>query len=305
MLTLNKYIEDNEVPFFNSIDYAPFNDSNFVDMLNEWCKFNHGSLQIRPLIEDELKTDANVIRKRVTNLINVRKYKYTRLYDTTLLEYNPIENYSMTEEGTDTTSASGTKTDDLGAYSDTTSGTDTNTITDAKTEKIGTYEDAITSTTTNDIAKMTTTTKNDTTNTGSETHERKVAPFDSDAYSEQELNTDTFKDRKNSTNTETIASPHTDTTTKRDTTTGGARENSYTTSTTDELQHGMSHNISSRINSYTDESSGTTMHKFTRSGNIGVTTSQQMLESERDIALFNFIGIVAHDIIKSICICIY
>ena len=305
MLTLSRYIEDNEVPFFNTIDYAPFNDSNFVDMLNEWCKFNHGSLQIRTLIEDELKTDANVIRKRVTNLINVRKYKYTRLYDTTLLEYNPIENYSMTEEGTDTTSASGTKTDDLGAYSDTTSGTDTNTITDAKTEKIGTYEDAITSTTTNDIAKMTTTTKNDTTNTGSETHERKVAPFDSDAYSEQELNTDTFKDRKNSTNTETIASPHTDTTTKRDTTTGGARENSYTTSTTDELQHGMSHNISSRSNSYTDESSGTTTHKFTRSGNIGVTTSQQMLESERDIALFNFIGIVAHDIIKSICICIY
>ena len=305
MLTLSKYIEDNEVPFFNTIDYAPFNDSNFVDMLNEWCKFNHGSLQIRPLIEDELKTDADVIRKRVTNLINVRKYKYTRLYDTTLLEYNPIENYSMTEEGTDTTSASGTKTDDLGAYSDTTSGTDTNTITDAKTEKIGTYEDAITSTTTNDIAKMTTTTKNDTTNTGSETHERKVAPFDSDTYSEQELNTDTFKDRKNSTNAETIVSPHTDTTTKRDITTGGARENSYTTSTTDELQHGMSHNISSRINSYADESSGTTTHKFTRSGNIGVTTSQQMLESERDIALFNFIGIVAHDIIKSICICIY
>ena len=305
MLTLSKYIDNNEVPFFNSIDYAPFNDSNFVDMLNEWCKFNHGSLQIRPLIEDELKTDANVIRKRVTNLINVRKYKYTRLYDTTLLEYNPIENYSMTEEGTDTTSASGTKTDDLGAYSDTTSGTDTNTITDAKTEKIGTYEDAITSTTTNDIAKMTTTTKNDTINTGSETHERKIAPFDSDTYSEQELNTDTFKDRKNSTNTETIASPHTDTTTKRDTTTGGARENSYTTSTTDELQHGMSHNISSRSNLYTDESSGTTTHKFTRSGNIGVTTSQQMLESERDIALFNFIGIVAHDIIKSICICIY
>ena len=102
MLTLSKYIEDNEVPFFNSIDYAPFNDSNFVDMLNEWCKFNHGSLQIRPLIEDALKTDADVIRKRVTNLINVRKYKYTKLYDTTLLEYNPIENYDNNEESTTT-----------------------------------------------------------------------------------------------------------------------------------------------------------------------------------------------------------
>lgn len=305
MLALSKYIEDNEVPFFNSINYAPFNDSNFVDMLNEWCKFNHGTLQIRPLIEDALKTDADVIRKRVTNLINVNKYKYSKLYDTTLLEYNPIENYSMTEEGTDTNSTSGTKTDDLGAYSDTTSGTDTTTITDAKTEKIGTYEDASTSTTTNDIAKLTTTTNNATTDTGSETHERKVAPFDSDTYSEQELNTDTFKDRKNVTNTETIISPHTDTTTKRDTITGGARENSTTTTTTDSLQHGMAHDISARSNLYTDESNGTTTHKLTRSGNIGVTTSQQMLESERDIALFNFIGIVAHDIIKSICICIY
>ena len=305
MLTLSKYIEDNEVPFFNSIDYAPFNDSNFVDMLNEWCNFNHGSLQIRPLIEDTLKTDADVIRKRVTNLINVRKYKYSKLYDTTLLEYNPIENYSMTEEGTDTTTASGTKTDDLGAYSDTTSGTDTTTITDSKTEKIGAYEDASTSATTNDIAKLTTNTNNVTTDTGSETHERKVAPFDSDTYSEQEMNTDSFKDRRNVNDTETIVSPHTDTTTTRGTTTGGARENTYTTSTTDALQHGMTRGISSRSNLYTDESRGTTTHKFTRSGNVGVTTSQQMLESERDIAMFNFIGIVAHDIIKSICICIY
>ena len=305
MLTLSKYIEDNEVPFFNTIDYAPFNDSNFVDMLNEWCKFNHGSLQIRPLIEDALKTDADVIRKRVTNLINVRKYKYTRLYDTTLLEYNPIENYSMTEEGTNTSSESGTKTDNLGAYSDTTSGTDTTTITDSKTEKIGAYEDASTSATTSDIAKLTTNTNNVVTDTGSETHERKVAPFDSDTYSEQEMNTDSFKDRRNVTDTETIVSPHSDTTTTRGTTKGGARENSYTTSTTDALEHGMTHNISSRSNSYTDESNGTTTHKFTRSGNIGVTTSQQMLESERDIAMFNFIGIVAHDIIKSICICIY
>ena len=305
MMTLSKYIEDNEVPFFNSIDYAPFNDSNFVTMLNEWCQFNHGSLQIRPLIEDALKTDVNVIRKRVTNLINVGKYKYSKLYETTLLNYNPIENYSMTEEGTDTTSASGTKTDDLGAYSDTTSGTDTTTVTDSKTEKIGAYEETSNSVSSDEIDKLTTNTTEATTNAGSETHERKVAPFDSDAYSEQELNTDTFKDRRNVTNTETIVSPHTDTTTKRETVAGGARENFYTTNTTDSLQHGMAHNISSRNNLYTDESKGTTTHKFTRSGNIGVTTSQQMLESERDIAMFNFIAIVAHDIIKSICICVY
>ena len=42
-----------------------------------------------------------------------------------------------------------------------------------------------------------------------------------------------------------------------------------------------------------------------RSGNIGVTTSQQMLESQRALANFNFVGIVARDIVKRIGILIY
>ena len=305
MMTLNSYMENNAVPFFSTLDYAPFNDSTFVDMLNEWCKFNHGTLQIRPLLEDALKKDAEIIRKRVTNLVNVRKYQYSKLYNTTLLEYNPIENYSMTETGTDTNATNGTKTDTLGSYTDINSGTDTTTLNDSKKENIGTYEDVTHSVTGTDYGKMTTTESNSTTNTGSETHERKVAPFDSDAYAEQELTTDTFKDRKTIAENETIVANRTDTITKNDTITGGARNNTYTTTSTTSLQHGMKKEISERNNSYTDESRGTTTHELTRSGNIGVTTSQQMLESERDIAMFNFIGIVAHDIIKSICICIY
>ena len=46
-------------------------------------------------------------------------------------------------------------------------------------------------------------------------------------------------------------------------------------------------------------------HENRTRGNIGVTTSQQMLESEREVALFNFVGIVAHDIVKLIAICLY
>ena len=195
MMTLNNYMDNNTVPFFSTLDYTPFNDSTFVDMLNEWCKFNHGTLQIRPLLEDALKTDADIIRKRVTNLVNVRKYQYSKLYATTLLEYNPIENYSMTETGTDTNATNGTKIDTLGGYTDTTSGTDTTTLNDSKTENIGTYEDINHSVTGTDYGKMTTNESNVTTNTGSETHERKVAPFDSDTYSEQELTTDSLKDR--------------------------------------------------------------------------------------------------------------
>lgn len=46
-------------------------------------------------------------------------------------------------------------------------------------------------------------------------------------------------------------------------------------------------------------SSTTLTHNFTRSGNIGVTTSQQMLQSERDIAKFDFIGYVAEMIVNN------
>lgn len=47
----------------------------------------------------------------------------------------------------------------------------------------------------------------------------------------------------------------------------------------------------------TGSSSTTLVHSFTRSGNIGVTTSQQMLQSERDLAHFDFIGYVAELIV--------
>lgn len=46
-------------------------------------------------------------------------------------------------------------------------------------------------------------------------------------------------------------------------------------------------------------SSSTLTHNFTRSGNIGVTTSQQMLQSERDLAHFDFIGYVAEMIVTN------
>lgn len=49
-----------------------------------------------------------------------------------------------------------------------------------------------------------------------------------------------------------------------------------------------------------DGSSSTVLtHSFNRSGNIGVTTSQQMLQSERDLAHFDFIGYVAEMIVTN------
>lgn len=62
--------------------------------------------------------------------------------------------------------------------------------------------------------------------------------------------------------------------------------------------------------SYTDTDNTTyghiIEHELTRSGNIGVTTSQQMLVSERvDAAPFNIVEIIAKDIIRNICFCVF
>ena len=71
----------------------------------------------------------------------------------------------------------------------------------------------------------------------------------------------------------------------------------------DTTDYSTSYNSSSENKTGKSEASGqsntTFTHNFTRSGNIGVTTSQQMLQSERDIAHFDFIGYVAEMIVTN------
>lgn len=147
--------------------------------------------------------------KLVKSHLLLNSYKYSGLYKTTLLEYNPIENYSMTETGTDTRTPNITTTDtsNLGEQSNSTTSTDS------------------------------------------------VSPYD----------TQTFTDSN-----KTIISEN-----------NGAREDS---------------------NTRTESGTETTKHDFKRSGNIGVTTSQQMLESERKVVNFTFLKIVFNNIIDDTCI---
>lgn len=57
--------------------------------------------------------------------------------------------------------------------------------------------------------------------------------------------------------------------------------------------------------STTGSTSEAFIHSLNRSGNIGVTTSQQMLQSERDIAEFDFIGYVAERVASQFTTAIY
>lgn len=143
------------------------------------------------------------------------KYEYDKLVDTLSLEYNPIENYSMTEKGTDTRTPNITQTN---------KGVNTNTV--------GVDTSITTGKTTFDKSNSFI---NDTktTNTGTNTDT-------------QDINT-------------TV-------------TTAGNEK---------------------------------TVHEFTRRGNIGVTTSQQMIESERQLAMFSVVDLFVKAIADIILIGVY
>lgn len=77
----------------------------------------------------------------------------------------------------------------------------------------------------------------------------------------------------------------------------------YATSSGDTTDYSTSYNSETENktgkSAATGSSSTTLTHNFTRSGNIGVTTSQQMLQSERDLAHFDFVGYVAEMIVTN------
>lgn len=143
------------------------------------------------------------------------KYEYDKLVDTLSLEYNPIENYSMTEKGTETRTPNITQTN---------KGVNTNTVG---------VDTSIT--------------------TGKTTFDK----------------SDSFINDTKTTNTGT----NTDT-----------------------------QDINTTVTTAGNEK---TVHEFIRSGNIGVTTSQRMIESERQLAMFSVVDLFVKAIADIILIGVY
>ena len=105
----------------------------------------------------------------------------------------------------------------------------------------------------------------------------------------------------------------------------GEAENTSATSSTDRIVNGRieagnpaafgytdTESFTNRVNTKTynnvkdqDGGTDTTSHTLTRSGNIGVTTTQQMLESERELANFNILKDFFDELSKEILLGVY
>ena len=187
-----------------------------------------------------------IIRNLVDAVLTDKKYEIDTLYNTTILEYNPIENYNSTEK--ETTAISGSEIDTKsGSEIHARTGNDSTTYTGGTT----------------------------TTPTGSTSVTRKETAFNepSDlATSSQDVTS------YEGMSTSEVFNNRADTVT-HDTT---------DTSTFNNLKN--EHTFNNRKNERT----------FERKGNIGVTTSQQMLEQERNIALFSVWQHIANIVQESI-----
>lgn len=311
MLTISQYITENSVLPFSNSDFAqngyePLSSGDFQTMLTEWINFNHGELQVRPTVENAMETDVTTIQKMIVNLYKVKKYTYERLYNSTLLKYEPIENYDRLETITDSTVKDTTGSTDYGLQNTTSSITSDNVDGAQKNDNTTTEKMEYGETTTVIKDKLTKSGKERSSDSGKKVSERNVAPYDSETYYNQEKTTDSFDnyshtnellDRIDETNSTVNVPAKTDNKTTTVVENIGEKTNTQTATTQQQQQ--------AHTDTVTGKEETTYKHENHTHGNIGVTTSQQMLESEREVALFNFVGIVAHDIIKLIAICIY
>lgn len=222
IITLNEWIE--KFPTINTIfdkvsaDLKLFTIFTSSEMFSYFVD-KYGERDFYKYYDNENTTSNTDSVKRASNYIALygksHKYEYNKLVDTLSLEYNPIENYSMTEKGTDTRTPNITQTN---------KGTNTNTAG---------VDTAIT--------------------TGKTTFDK----------------SDSFINDTKTTNTGT----NTDT-----------------------------QDIDTTVTTAGNEK---TEHELTRSGNIGVTTSQQMIESERKLAMFSVVDLFVKAIADIILIGVY
>ena len=240
-----------------------------------------------------------------------------RLYSAFAAEYKPLENYSMTESGEDTRTTSRTATEESTRGVDETlkkTGTITHSGESGSTSsESATRTDALKSelkrtgtvgVTAQDTGKTTDGTTRTTTNTGTQSTSSTgqsingVSAYDGTDFSDRDKQTNSTNDTRtddlsstvtnsgdiNTTanSTATTTNDTTDTTTDTGTqtnaltgTTSGTSSDTQTNDTTDTTNRSESAQTNT-----TDSGTDKTNHSLTRSGNIGVTTSQQMLTSE-------------------------
>lgn len=291
----NYFFTLNELYLLNSNVSQMFNQINLFNTeitqnLFKMFKLKYGKCHINFLcLSQEFTNEMCEELKEMVFLIFLEyKKKYQKLWESEQFVYNPIDNYNMTETSTDTRTP---YLKDKTTYNTTDKRTAdlTNKTTYNSTEER--TPDITKDTDTEYKARITYTVTDNNTDTES------VSAFDSNNFS---------NNKKNVANGSNVTTPTLGANDKGDTTTVSESETGTDTKThtgNDKTETtGTDKNEKTGTELTERTGNETTTHTLSRSGNIGVTTTQKMIQSERDIADFSTVTIFMKDIANRLMI---
>lgn len=269
-------------PFLQNY-YGNHYTANCID--NYFCNL-FGGLSFPVVVSNDYEIDNNNLNflyntaleqfgEKSRSAMLANEYKYNELLKTINYDYNPINNYDMEESGTDTNTIGERHT--------------TNTIGD-RTDVIGERTDTI-GERTDVIGKgTTTTTMVDERETTTQNQNYVVGYNDQNKRLESESITKTAFDVQGSHGNDT-------TTTQEE----NERQNKQGSQTT--TQGSQTTTIGGSTNdSLTQSTIDTMTHSFSRHGNIGVMSTQDLINQQRNIVDFNFMSIIYNDVMSALCL---
>ena len=249
------------------------------------------------IVEEKEDNDADLDDYAV-DLLTLYGDKWAHLWELFLMEYNPIENYNMIESGSDTNTKTGSL-DRSGAITRTGSLDRSGAITKSGTESVSddiTYSGKEANTRSGNIVDTGLKADNQT------DQDNKIYGYnssngvysDSNTQQASHKNTQTFNDVKDETTFTNRTDSRDITTTFTNRADTDSRKDTYNNIADTDTRKELYNNIKD-----------TGSHSLTRSGNIGVTTTQQMAESEIEYRKHIYFDMVFADIDKLLTLPVY
>lgn len=279
---------------------------NSDDLIN-LLMLNVGELEIYP-------TDFSMTKTMIASWAAGMNFKWQKLYNTMWMIYNPLWNNWRRLQTERTRNETGNNLinrniDENGTTSrngnSTSTGTDTTTLTANSTGSSQRTGDAET---TGEIVNTRTDNLQEEI-TNNSTTEQSVSAYNSSNYEPREksvVNGSTSRDNTGTVQTDETSNS---TTTNSENATTESNENSSSNSSTSlnsDVRESVNNNNTTLDNTITDINLDIT-EKYNESteGSIGVITSEDMLQQERNVALFNMYQIIVDDFKQQFCLLLY
>lgn len=291
-------------------DTYPFM-SELCDTIDRFLFIKKGSKCIDEQIENMSQLQADYPYIYLMDILNAYKNELNKSWHAMNIIYNPLENYSMVESGSDKNSGSDILTMNKGTYNNTTrnfthsrdntdyKGTNSTTLSnnsgkDVTTMNKGTFSNSSIKNGGKDSEVAYKGTSQNSENITYKTSYDNNTPIISDKSVSGVSNhgKDKTDYHKGSTQTENVHNHGQDKDTtffggkNKTTTKNGGRDRNVEKITDKETFSNHNHGSDKNVQNY----GRTVIHDLKRSGNIGVTTSQQMLQSEYEVLKFNFVN---------------